>query len=512
VAPGQTAARQIAAPAWLYWALPVVLAIGALAVLASAVLVLGFKWELQLGEGINSYFASNVAHGESLYRDWTSLTPYFPVYPPGYYLAAAPLELFGRNALGPGRVVSLVAFLFAGWASWRIAIRLGCERLEAAVSALGFLSIGLTGVLMFTARPDALAIGLFAGALLAITRWEDERDRTTLIVAIVLTAAGGFVKYNFAPLALAIAIAIWIRDRRSAWIYAGASAGLALVAFALTDVATSGAFLSNTRDFSTGYAASALKSVIKGMVLPFPNPLLVVAGIEAVLALLSRSFRAAHLAWFGGALILLSAVKIGSAANYVAPFAFTSSVLVGPALLRVRLGAGRQVVLGVSVALALLLAPAAYNAAHAVPDLRDRLNTLDTANQDAATRLEAAPGPVFGDRNDLTIAAGKGPSFDNAAMTLLWQAGKWDTRPLIALIQQRRLGMIEAGFDLNATVPTANGTPAWPTDVIAAARSAYCPAPNASPVPNGDVWLYVPCRRGITSQPDAAPRTGGPAP
>jgi dolichyl-phosphate-mannose-protein mannosyltransferase len=495
-------------PAWLDWALPAVLVVGALAVIASSILVLTFDWELQLGEGINSYFTSRFAHGGPLYADWTSLTPYFPVYPPGFYLSAAPLELIDENALWPGRLISMIAFAFAGWAAWRIAVRLGCQRLEAAVSALGFLSIGLTGVLMSAARPDALAIGLFAGALLAATRWEDERDRTTLIVAIVLTAAGGFVKYNFAPLALAIAISFWLRDRRSAWVYAGASAGLAMLAFAITDLASSGAFLSNTRDFSTGYAASALRTVIKGMLLPFPNPLLVIAGIEVALALLSRSLRAVHLAWLGGALILLSAIKIGSAANYVAPFAFTSSVLAGLALMRTRLGAGKQVALGISVVLALLLAPAAFDSAQKVPDLRNRLDALDTANSQAAARLASAPGPVFGDRNDLTLAAGKGPAFDNAPMTLLWQAGKWDTSPLIGLIQQRKLGMIESGFDLNGAVPTTDGEPAWPTAVIAAARSSYCPLPRSSPIPDGDVWLYVPCHGGSASQPGGAPDNG----
>jgi hypothetical protein len=490
-----TSAWLTANSARIYAALPAVLAVAAAAVLVAGFLVVAFKWEIYPGEAINSYFASSLVHGGDLYLDWTPLTPYFPVYPPGFYWLVAPLELLDENSIWPGRLLSMIATVLAGWAAWRIALRLGCNRVEAIASAIAFVSIGVTNQLVAAARPDMVGIGLAALALLAATRWEDDRDRLALYGAAALTAGFVVVKYNFAPLGLAIAASFWLRDRGAAVRYAVASVGLTLLAFLIADVASSGAFLSNTRDFGNGYALTALRDVVKPTLEPFPNPLLVVAGVEAALgvALGWRRARSVHLAWFASLLIILSAVKIGSATNYVAPTALVSSVLLGPALMRARLSFGQAAAATASVALALSLAPATYELVRGVPDLRNRLSSLDSAYAEAAARIAAAPGPVFGDRNDLTIEAGKGPSFDNAAMTLLWQSGEWDTEPLIQRIEQRQLGVVQSSFDLFGSVPVAHGTPAWPLDLVAAIRAAYCPVWMTPGSGGGAVWLYRPC-------------------
>jgi Dolichyl-phosphate-mannose-protein mannosyltransferase len=479
--------------AWaLEWALPVVLAAGALAVAAAGLLTLMFDWELYVGESINSYFADQMFSSGELYRDWSSQSPYFPVYPPGFYAMAAPLQLLDPDAVWPGRVIACAGFLLAGLSSWKIARRFGCTPAEALSAALGFLLISVTGLLVASARPDGIGIGLIGASLWAITRWEDDRAKASLYWAAALSAAFMLVKYNFAPIAAGMVVAIWLRDRRSAAIYTISAAVIVVAGFALAELLT-GPAIANTRDFGIGYSLSSLSEVLDQIFLPVPNPFIVVALLEVGVAFaLREKLRAVHLAWIGAMIVILSAVKIGSSVNYVAPAALASSILVGPALMRLRLAAGKPIAGLVSLGLALMLVPLVQERVRGIPSVRTELQAIDAANQEAVSRLAVAPGEIFGDRNDLSIAAGHGPSFDNAAMTLLAESGEWDTGELVASIEQGELGMIQTGFDVNSP---ASSDATWPPELVAAIRTSYCEVwqTTVRSSTGSGIWLYEPC-------------------
>ena len=481
------------------WALPAVMAAGAFAVAAAAALSISFDWEIYVGEALNSHFADSLISEGELYRDWTALTPYYPIYPPGFYAIGAPLQLLDPEAVWQGRLLSALGFAAAALAAWKVARRLGSEAPEAIVSALGFLLISVTGLLVAVARPDGLGLGLIGGAVWAATRWEDSNRRNDLWIAAAFSAAFVVVKYNFAPVAAGIAVALWLRDRRAAYEYALVAAVATAAIFGLTQALSGGLFSQNTSDFASGYSLGLLRAIVESIVLPLPNLLFIVAAIEVAFVLVRHERpRVAHLAFIGGLAVMLSAAKVGASINYVAPAAFLASVLVGPALTRLRAEASPRMAIAVPLVLAVAFLPSASDRLRGLPSVETRFDEMHVASLEASQRLARTPGPVFGDRNDLTIAAGKGPSFESLPMTILADAGAWDTAPLVARVRARELDLIQSGFDLSGPAPESGGTESWPQELIAAVEDSYCEQWSAEvPASTGNgIWLYEPCRPG----------------
>ncbi|MDQ2675795.1 MAG: hypothetical protein M3Y34_03220, partial [Actinomycetota bacterium] len=88
------------------WILPAVMLAGAAAVGAAAALSIAFDWEIYVGEALNSQFADDLISDGELYRNWTSLTPFYPIYPPGVYALGAPFQLLDPEAIWQGRLLS----------------------------------------------------------------------------------------------------------------------------------------------------------------------------------------------------------------------------------------------------------------------------------------------------------------------------------------------------------------------------------------------------------------------
>jgi hypothetical protein len=413
-------------------------------------------------------------------------------------VADAPFQLLDGDAIWQGRLLSMLGFAAASLAAWKVARALGAEPSEAIVAALGFFLISITGLLVAVARPDGLAMGLIGCAVWAATRWEQTGSRRTLWLAAALSAAFVIVKYNFAPVGVGVAVAIWLRDRGAAYRYAGIATVLTLAAFGLTELLSGGSFRDNTSDFASGYSLGLLRSIVESVVLPLPNLLFIVAAIELGLVLWRREqIRVAHLAFLGGVAVLLSAVKIGASINYVAPAALLGSILVGPALARLRADASPRVAIAVPLVLAVAFLPSALDRIRGLPDVQDNFDEMSAAAEEASQRLSETSGPVFGDRNDLTLAAGKGPSYDSLPMTILADAAVWDTQPVIERVEAHEFDMIQSGFDLSGPAPESGGTESWPRDLIEAVEASYCEAWSAEiPASTGTgIWLYEPCGR-----------------
>jgi hypothetical protein len=480
--------------------LPAVLAVGVAVAGVYAVLALAFGWELFIGESTNVSFAHDLAYDGTLYRDWGGVDLLFPIYTPGFYVAAAPLTWIAGNEPWAGRLVSILAVAAAAFAAGRIARRLGCNAVEAAVSSLAFFSLPLGALVLYAARPDGLAVGLAAAALLAATIWEDSRDRRALLAAVAASVALVLTRQNFAPIVLAILIAVWMRDRRAGLRFALGVAGSVLLVAAAAELLTAGAFLSNMRDFSdTGYSLAALRDVVKSLTLPYPNPILVVAAVEAALCLRSpRTARAIVWAWPAGVLVLLTAVKLGSSGNYVIALGLASGVLLGAALARLRRIGGASLAAGVAAALALLLLPQTIDSVQDAPEAPSHFSDRSAVNAEAVRQIEAAGGEVFGDRVDLAPQGGRHPGFDTVNHRLLAERGNWSPSGVAGSIRRRSFGAIQSSTDL------LHGPTDWPPEIQQAVRAAYCPAWSALLDPDaffasqgifshGGIWLYRPC-------------------
>jgi 4-amino-4-deoxy-L-arabinose transferase-like glycosyltransferase len=487
---------------WAEWGLVAVLGLAAAGALAYGLLVLFFGWEWFVGESLNAHFTDRLVADGELYADWTDDRLVFPIYPPGVYLAQAPFEAVFGYELWPGRLISIASFAFAAFAGFRIARRLGCSTAEALVSALGAFTFTVVAAgLVVANRPDALALGLTGAALLAATCWEEERERAVLLLAAATCVALIATKQNFGVIPVAILAAAWLRDRRAAVTFASAVAAGCLLVAGVAELASDGAFLRNMRDFAdTGYSSAALRDVVEGALLPYPNPLLVVGALEAGFALSRpRSARSVHWAWLASLAVVLSAAKLGSAANYWLLTIYASAVLTGPALQRLRRHAGAAATAVAALLLALTLLPQTLKTLEDTNAIRDDLSALDDVNTEAAARMAAAGGEVFGDRSDLALAAGGPPSFDAAPFVLLERSGEWDPGPVAEAVRAGRFETIQSSFDLAADpVPSYQSVPAWPLSVIEAARASYCEvwSTELSSATAPGIWLYRPCPAG----------------
>jgi hypothetical protein len=480
--------------------LAAVLALGAAVASVYAVLALLFGWELFIGEGENLSFAHSLAHDGSLYVDWSDRDLLFPAYAPGFYAAVAPLTWIAGHDPWAGRLVSLAAVAVAAFAAARIARRLGCGPGLSLVAGLALFSLPAGSRVLYAARPDGLVLGLSALALLWATAWEDSRQRSDLALAAAASVAVLLTKQNFAPLVLAILVAVWLRERHTAVWFAAVVAAATVVIAALVELLSSGAFTSNLRDFAgTGYSYQAFEGVFRGFVLPFPNPLIAVAAVEAVIRLADwRRARAIAFAWIAGLLVVVSAIKVGSSDNYLLLLSLVSAILAPLGLARLRAAAGGRVAAATAAALALMLAPGAIDAADGIPEAPHEFSDRGSANQRAADAIEARGGSLFGDRADLAVASGRKPAFDAINYSLLARNDRWDPGPVARRIRR-------AGFDtLQSSTDLLAGPSDWPAELQRAARDRYCEFARFPLDEDGffaeqgifsytGVWLYRPC-------------------
>ena len=342
---------------------------------------------------------------------------------------------------------------------------------------------------MFNARPDALGIALTGGALLAATSWEETRGRRALWLAAAACVAILFTRTNFAPILLAIGIGFFLRDKGAALRFAAYTAGGSFALFVLTDVLTDGAFVRNQVDFySMRNWWPGLLGAVDAITLPFPNPILAIGAAAVAIALGGwRTAPSAVWAWLASILILLTAVRVGAAENYAFPLAFTSSILLGPALARVRRSVSEGAAGAVAFAIALLLLPSAILAVRQLPSKVDHLGELEAVNQAAVRQLEGAQGPLLGDRLDLLLAAGGGLYIYDFVNTELAFSGVWDEEPLAARIEAQDFALIQVAAD-----PTKTGV--WTPRLTEALRTAYCPVFGEEVVfPGQSIWILRPC-------------------
>jgi hypothetical protein len=469
----------------------VALAVSAIAVVVTAALAIGYRWEQPYiaSEYVNLFHADRLGALDGLYTDPGPGSWSFPVYFPGLYALLAPLTwITGAEQIWLERLAALAALLGVCGLSALTALRLGAGRVAATLSGLALLGFAPVGYIAGVVRPDVFALLFAAAALAVVTRWEDERRRNLLTAAALLCAAMVLTRQVYAPIGLALLIAVAIRDRRAA-VYLAAVAGAATVAvLALAELASGGAFSDDMGAFTDLFRLSSLTELLESQLWP-PNPLYLLGALACLAGFLGvAKVRAAHLAWLGGAICCLAAVKVGSSGNYLLPLMWASAVLSGPVFELARARLSPPAFAAAAVALALALIPSSIDAIERADELAGTLSGLERSQEEAAKRLEAVEGEVLADRFDLMLAAGRTPDFEALLLAQLEVTGERTPTELAEALRARRFATVQASFDLHAATPEYQGLPYWPPSVVAAARSGYCEVWQG-----GFVWLYEPC-------------------
>jgi hypothetical protein len=465
-------------------------------VAAAALLVVGlfavfYRWEL-LGvasEYINVFHASQLGDGNDLYRELGPDVWSFPVYFPGLYVLMAPLTwVSGGDAVWLERLAALAGLVGVGWLAWWTAGRLGATRAFALLSGLVLATFIPVTFISGVVRPDVFALLMAAGALAAVTRWEDEGGARWLFMAAALCAGVVLTRQVYAPIPAALIVAVFLWDRRAA-VAMAVCAGAALAAgLGLAQVLSDGAFRDDQQAFTQFFALGSLREVIVSQ-LVVPNPAYFVAAAGCwVHFVRRRDARAAHLAWLGAGVSCLAAVKVGSSGNYFLPLMFTSAVLFGPTLQEARSALSPRRIRQLWVVTAILLLPGALFASYTAVSSVVTASDLSSEYESAVDRIETVDGRVLGDRFDLLLAADRTPDFEPLLVSQMIDTGEQSFGPLLEGVRDGRFELIQTSFDLDDDVPGYNGLTFWPQSVADEMKASYCEAWS-----DDHVWLYEPC-------------------
>jgi hypothetical protein len=284
-------------------------AVTALLVAAHVVIMLAARHEFNQVESVVGIHALMLSRGEGLYYDLQhypfTVSPYGPIF----YTLSAGLHLLGLPVLVGARLVSFTAFLGIVLLSWRL-LRMHTSNRYAVWA--GTLLIASAPYLVrwgMTGQVDVLALFFSVAALYAFSRRAFVWTGTFLIAAV-------FTKQTMIAAAAAIALRMFLDDRRRAMRFVLAVAcGGATLALAL-NAATGGRYFENA-------VVANLNPMSLSKALLHADRFLA-AGVCLLILALAGSRRALrggpHLFCFylGCAFVVfaLTASKIGSEVNY----------------------------------------------------------------------------------------------------------------------------------------------------------------------------------------------------
>lgn len=247
--------------------------------LLGPLLTIPLRIPLSYNEGWNAYF-DQLAVGAGagpLYPAADSLV--FNNYPPfSFYLVGA----FGRYVVGDmivaGRIVSITSLLAS-------AVLLGvCVRRLGGGPRGGLAASGL--LLLYSSTffrdyvamddPQWLAHALMLGGLAVLLRDQKRYPAGRVAVAVLLVAAGGFVKHNLVGLPLAVTIWLALVQPRAAAVWLAAAAaevGLGLLATEILHRHAAADILGHHRVFQASRAKKAVERLIPLL------PMLLIVGL-----------------------------------------------------------------------------------------------------------------------------------------------------------------------------------------------------------------------------------------
>jgi hypothetical protein len=387
---------------WAQWLLFAVLAFFTAIALFDAAAGSFFRIPQNFNEGWNAYFAEAALSGDLYQPPDAWVTNNYP--PLSFYLIGWLARPFG-DPVFIGRFLSGAGLLGVAVNIYAIQRCLRLDRYMAlcvAVAFLGFVAIGFPNYVAANA-PQVFAHGVMTTALTVFLC--GYRRRGFLLLSALLMLAAGMIKHNLLPIPLAVAIWLFLQDRRAFVFWIGCSAAaLALAAAAiwlLHGAAAFEAILLLQRQYRSIPVAGALYQ----FVLP-TLPLYVPIFFSGILAdrhvRLIAIYLAVALVW---SLYTMSAV--GVAQNGILDYLIALSILAGLALGQL---AGR----GLLYAVALLTLPVALMAAQLQKPHRalESLQRQAAEYRDDIAFLRSVEGPALCHSTAVCYWAGKAFEYD----------------------------------------------------------------------------------------------------
>ena len=453
---------------------------------------IGDPGEIDYAEGIVWQQAALVP-GPSMYGTRPELPFIVFNYPPLYYLAARLAAAFMPDLLSAGRLVSAVSAIAIAVtvAGLVLAATPDSGRLRgvcAAVAGLLAYNVHALRVWSLLMRVDTLAVALALAGVLVAAR-SNAGWRSTA-AALLLCVAAVYCKQTELPAGLAVLAIASLRNPHAA----AAAASVALVAglapLAGLQWVTHGGFLhniigGNINRVGLAYGLRTLAAEARSLPLAL---LTVYCGVRLIpravrwrawVASLSdrvTAARAVLLLYLALSTLMLPTIcKSGGDINYFLEWLCLGAALTGVLLHDIMAHARGAPIFFATLCAAALVTPVRFKA--------DQPSPADQAVQDALLqRVKAADKPVASEDMVLLLRAGKTVMYEPAIVTELAAVGRWDERPLVAMIAS-------GGFAFMLTEDDAPGdTPRRSPAVNEAMRAAYPVVELVSP----SLWMHRP--------------------
>jgi hypothetical protein len=479
------------------------LAVLAIANLATALAVIAVPQELFYAEAVVYNLAARLLHGEPLYQPLGQAPYTVAAYTPLYYWAGAGLRAVFGPGFAPGRALSLASGLFVAVAvGYTVARRKGAGPAPGLLAALLWLALGQPAwSFLFAYRVDYLGVAL---SLASVATLASGATRGRAFASGLLAGLAILTKQTLVAAALAGAWWLWRRDRPASVLFAGAAAAVVLPVCGVLE-AGSGAFVANTIQANANPTdVHALFAYHLSTLLRYQTGPLVLAGLYVWgRARSGRSPLDDLLAvyWLVSFLPLAGLVKAGAFHNYWIELAAATAMLtalglwagMGP-LRSGRPPAGRWA----AAAPALLLAVAAaavlrptLSAARSATRIAEEARARDGEFGRLIERVAAQPGEVLAFPLDVIPLADRPVLLEPVIYSILAEEGQWDARPLVARICAGEVGLLVLDQPLEAEPPLYTRFGTWPRPVLQALRETMVPEGRQA-----GRFLYVPDPRG----------------
>ena len=410
-------------------------------------------YTMDYGEGLVLSQTLRLAHGESLYNDYTHYPFVFSNYPPLFIaLAAAGAKFFGAG-FAFGRALAFAAMLGLAVVMALLLRRCGVALAPAVGAPVFLLSTKYVALWTGFMRVDSLSWLLSMGGLYCVLR----RGKW-LIPGVLLMVAAVYTKQStVVGLAAAVIYLWWIGERRNAALFLSSWAGAVLMLFAVFQVATHGWFYRHvvTANVNPFFA----DKMWLGIRIAFTAwPVLFIMAAVSAAALLARPGRGktdcdetsnGHhcerllVPYFAlAAVSSLTVGKGGAAANYlIEPMAAACLVaaLGYHRLISAPRSRGVDALWAVTaVALTVQLITMWYP-----PSLWAQRRDLAIIGGRAAARIIArTKGDIIGDPPGVVVLSGRPLLLDPATASHMALMGVWNPVPLLQDIYHQRFSLI----------------------------------------------------------------------
>jgi hypothetical protein len=469
--------------------------------------------EVEFGEAILYDHAARLLRGEPLYQPLDRPPYTVAAYTPLYYWLVAGARAVAGPGFGPGRALSLAAGLVAAGCVAALAARRVQDVRAGLFAALLFLGLGFAGApapWFALYKEDLVGLALSLGSVVLLA---GGRTAARVAGSAVLAGLAVLTKQPFAAMAAALALWLWLADRRRAVLFA--LTAVAVVApVVLGYEAGTGAFFANVVfAHAVPFTRQALLYNLDYLVRFQGGPLLI-AAVYLVLLARGRARRRPGDGllvsyWGATCLLVVGLARVGSNHNYWIPLAAATAVVVTGSvwdvLASVRAvseGAGRTGRTGArrpgTTLLAALFSICLLGANVAVAGWRLGRSTLRATLVVApppageldrlVARVRAEPSEVVANPADVIVLAGRELTLEPYFLTLEYSQGTWDVGPLVRRICAGEIGLLVLDQPLE-TDTTYHDVAFWPAPMMAAFRQAMTLEART-----GGRYVYVPAR------------------